>query len=108
MLIAKTINKDELCACAKQMMNTNVKVCVNKSNQCWRGHSGLFWVLGVLTAGVQGPRRIINLNELYQHLFILMCLVMTLTQAPFHLMKCENIIRDSKYTGHLMAFYRWF
>jgi len=73
MLIAKTINKDELCACAKQMMNTNVKVCVNKSNQCWRGHSGLFWVLGVLTAGVQGPRRIINLNELtasvHSHVF---------------------------------------
>lgn len=73
MLIAKTINKDELCE--KQMMNTNVKVCVNISNQCWRGHSGLFWVLDVLTAGVQGSRRIINLNELtasvHSHVLVL-------------------------------------
>lgn len=61
--LAGTI-KDKLCE--RRVMNTNVKVCVNISSRCRRGHSGLFWVLDVLTAGVQGPWRII-------HLSILMC-----------------------------------
>lgn len=73
MLDLARMTKDELCD--KQVKNTNVKVCVNISNQCWRCHSGVFWVLDVLTAGVRGPWRIINLSELrasvHSHVLVL-------------------------------------